>query len=57
MVCHLFLTTAPYCTTPQDVVAGDGTTSVTVLAGALLKASLDLLEQVSYLNRFMLSRR
>lgn len=32
----------------QDVVAGDGTTSVTVLAGALLKASLLLLEQVCH---------
>ena len=29
----------------QDVVAGDGTTSVTVLAGALLKGSLELLEK------------
>lgn len=29
----------------QDVVAGDGTTSVTVLAGALLKKSLDLLDR------------
>ncbi|KAL6768297.1 CCT4 [Auxenochlorella protothecoides x Auxenochlorella symbiontica] len=29
----------------QDVVAGDGTTSVTVLAGALLKKSLELLER------------
>lgn len=29
----------------QDVVAGDGTTSVTVLCGALLKKSLELLER------------
>lgn len=29
----------------QDVEAGDGTTSVTVIAGALLSASLDLMEQ------------
>jgi hypothetical protein len=29
----------------QDVVAGDGTTSVTVLCGALLKKSLELLEK------------
>lgn len=29
----------------QDVVAGDGTTSVTVIAGALLKKSLELLEK------------
>ncbi|GAB4820845.1 hypothetical protein N2152v2_007891 [Parachlorella kessleri] len=29
----------------QDVVAGDGTTSVTVIAGALLKKSLELLER------------
>jgi T-complex protein 1 subunit delta len=29
----------------QDVVAGDGTTSVTVLAGALLKKSLELLDR------------
>ena len=37
------------CHTPvplqQDVVAGDGTTSVTVLCGALLKKSLELLEK------------
>ena len=30
---------------PQDVVAGDGTTSVTVICGALLKKCLDLLER------------
>lgn len=30
---------------PQDVVAGDGTTSVTVIAGALLRKSLELLEK------------
>lgn len=29
----------------QDVVAGDGTTSVTVICGALLKKCLDLLER------------
>jgi hypothetical protein len=29
----------------QDVVAGDGTTSVTVMCGALLKKSLELLER------------
>ncbi len=29
----------------QDVVAGDGTTSVTVLCGALLKKSLEMLEK------------
>jgi T-complex protein 1 subunit delta len=29
----------------QDVVAGDGTTSVTVLCGALLKKSLELLDR------------
>ena len=29
----------------QDVVAGDGTTSVTVLCGAMLKRSLELLER------------
>ena len=32
-----------YCT--QDVVAGDGTTSVTVICGALLKKCLELLER------------
>ena len=32
-----------YCL--QDVVAGDGTTSVTVICGALLKKCLDLLER------------
>ena len=29
----------------QDVVAGDGTTSVTVICGALLKKCLELLER------------
>ena len=37
---------APRCACPlQDVVAGDGTTSVTVIAGALLRKSLELLER------------
>lgn len=30
---------------PQDIVAGDGTTSVVVLCGALLKKALELLER------------
>jgi hypothetical protein len=30
---------------PQDVVAGDGTTSVTVICGALLKKCQELLEK------------
>lgn len=30
---------------PQDVVAGDGTTSVVVICGALLKKCMDLLEK------------
>ena len=34
-----------YGTASQDVVAGDGTTSVTVICGALLKKCLDLLER------------
>lgn len=37
--------TRPPKTTAQDVVAGDGTTSVTVIAGSLLKKSLELLEK------------
>lgn len=30
---------------PQDVAAGDGTTSVTVICGALLKKCLELLDR------------
>ena len=33
------------CFMLQDIVAGDGTTSVTVICGALLKKCLDLLER------------
>lgn len=33
------------CMVLQDIVAGDGTTSVTVICGALLKKCLDLLER------------
>ena len=40
---HTHIHTTRAC--PQDVVAGDGTTSVTVMCGALLRKSLELLER------------
>ena len=42
---HQQISVVPDLALLQDVVAGDGTTSVTVICGALLKKCLELLER------------